>query len=167
MSAETSELRMPKIGRWIVVVGLAVAVCFAFHFRAKRLERTCRFLQAEAPAAMAPPVAALALPRLVDLGAGTCVPCKMMAPVLEELKREQAGVFDVEFIDVRHDPEAGKKFAISLIPTQIFLDAEDKELFRHEGFLGKEDILAKWRELGVEPQAVPASAEQNAEADGE
>jgi thioredoxin 1 len=36
-----------------------------------------------------------------------------------------------------------------VIPTQIFYDAAGRELFRHEGFFGKDDILAKWKELGV------------------
>jgi thioredoxin 1 len=76
----------------------------------------------------------------------------MMAPVLEELKREYAGQFDVEFIDVWKDPEPGKTYGIKVIPTQIFLDASGKELFRHEGFFGKEDILKKWAELGVTVQ---------------
>ncbi len=90
------------------------------------------------------------LPRLVDLGAGKCIPCKMMAPILEELKKTHAGQFDVEFIDVWQNPEAGKPYGIEMIPTQIFFDASGKELFRHTGFFGKEDILAKWKELGVD-----------------
>ena len=87
---------------------------------------------------------------MVDLGAGKCIPCKMMAPILEELKMEYAGRLLVEFIDVWQTPDAGKKFKISLIPTQIFFDAAGKELFRHEGFFAKKDILAKWKELGVD-----------------
>ncbi len=75
-----------------------------------------------------------ALPRLIDLGAGKCIPCKMMAPVLEELKDNYSGIFDVEFIDVRKNPDAGKKYGIRIIPTQIFYDASGKELFRNEGF---------------------------------
>jgi len=90
------------------------------------------------------------MPRLVDLGATKCIPCKMMAPILEDLKKTYAGKMDVEFIDVWENPEAGKKYGINLIPTQIFYDAAGKELFRHEGFFAKEDILAKWKELGVE-----------------
>jgi len=39
---------------------------------------------------------------------------------------------------------------IGLIPTQVFFAADGSELFRHEGFFGRDDILAKWRELGVE-----------------
>ena len=90
-----------------------------------------------------------ALPKLVDLGAGKCIPCKMMAPILEELRGEYKGRFDVVFVDVWENPKAGDPYGIKLIPTQIFFDAKGKELFRHEGFFSKEDILAKWKELGV------------------
>ena len=91
-----------------------------------------------------------ALPRLVDLGADKCIPCKMMAPLLVELRSEYEGTLKVEFIDVWKNPEEAPKYGIKLIPTQIFFDASGKELFRHEGFYSKEDILAKWIELGVE-----------------
>ena len=90
-----------------------------------------------------------ALPRLVDLGASKCIPCKMMAPILEELKEEYAGRMKVEFIDVWENPGAGTEYGIRLIPTQIFYDASGKERFRHEGFYSKEDILGKWKELGI------------------
>jgi thioredoxin 1 len=90
------------------------------------------------------------LPKLVDLGADKCVPCKMMAPILEELKKDYAGKLDVVFIDVWKNSAEGEKYGIKLIPTQIFYGPEGKELFRHEGFFAKEDILAKWKELGHE-----------------
>lgn len=90
------------------------------------------------------------LPRLLDLGAGKCIPCKMMAPILEELKTDYAGVFDVEFIDVWKHPEQADKYGVETIPTQIFFDATGKEVFRHVGFFSKEEILAKWKEVGVE-----------------
>jgi len=91
-----------------------------------------------------------ALPRLVDLGADKCIPCKMMAPILEELKTEYAGRFEVVFIDVWEDPSRSEEYGIKLIPTQIFFDASGNELFRHEGFFAKADILAKWKELGID-----------------
>jgi thioredoxin 1 len=91
-----------------------------------------------------------ALPRLVDLGADKCIPCKMMAPVLADLKTNYVGQLEVEFIDVWKNPDAAKPYKIKLIPTQIFYDAKGKERFRHQGFFSKEDILAKWKELGVE-----------------
>src|SRR5512136_2509783 len=98
----------------------------------------------------APATAQVALPRLVDLGSHTCIPCKKMAPILEELRKEYAGRMHVEFIDVWKNPDAGKAYGIEMIPTQIFYDANGTELFRHTGFFGKEDILGKWKELGVE-----------------
>ena len=101
------------------------------------------------PAATAPQK----LPRLLDLGAGKCIPCKMMAPILEELKKEYAGRMEVEFIDVWKNPDAGKQYGVQMIPTQIFYAADGKELFRHAGFFGKADILAKWKELGVNMEA--------------
>ncbi len=91
-----------------------------------------------------------ALPRLVDLGAGKCIPCRKMAPILEELKKEYAGRMEVVFIDVWKNPDADKAYGVEMIPTQIFYDAAGTELFRHTGFFGKEDILGKWKELGVE-----------------
>jgi thioredoxin 1 len=98
----------------------------------------------------APPAAATAkLPRMVDLGAGKCIPCKMMKPILEELKRDYANQFVTEFIDVWENPDAGKKYGIEMIPTQIFYDAEGQERFRHVGFYSKEDILGTWEKLGV------------------
>jgi thioredoxin 1 len=104
------------------------------------------------PADVNKPSAAIAanLPRLVDLGADKCIPCKMMAPILEELKTTYAGKLQVDFIDVWKNPDEAPKYKISVIPTQIFYDSSGKELFRHEGFFAKEDILAKWREFGVE-----------------
>ena len=96
------------------------------------------------------PVTAAKLPKLLDLGAGKCIPCKMMAPILEELRKEYDGRMEVTFIDVWQNPDAGKAYRVEMIPTQIFLDADGRELFRHTGFFAKGDILAKWQELGVD-----------------
>lgn len=92
------------------------------------------------------------LPKLVDLGAKKCIPCKTMAPILEELTIEYKGVFDVEFIDVWISTNKTKAnfYKIKSIPTQIFLDQNGKELFRHEGVMYKDDILNKWKELGYD-----------------
>ena len=98
------------------------------------------------------PATPAALPRLVDLGADKCIPCKQMAPILEEMKTTYAGQLDVEFIDVWKNPDAGGQYGIRVIPTQIFFDAQGQELFRHEGFFGKADMIAKWKALGVDLQ---------------
>ena len=93
--------------------------------------------------------AAKKIPRVVDLGADKCIPCKRLAPILEELKKEYAGRVSVEFIDVWKNPRAGDPYKIRVIPTQVFFDADGKEVWRHEGFLPKEDFLTKFAELGV------------------
>ncbi len=96
---------------------------------------------------------ARAIPRLVDVGAKKCIPCKMMAPILEELKKEYAGRLQVDFLDLSINTDYAGQYNVRVIPTQIFYDASGKELFRHEGFYSKEDILAKFKELGVELKA--------------
>ena len=106
--------------------------------------------QTAAAAAGPAPGAKLGIPRLVDVGAGKCIPCKLMAPILEELRQEFAGRLRIDFVDVWLHPTAGEPYKIEMIPTQIFYDADGKELFRHVGFFGKEDILGKWKELGVD-----------------
>ena len=95
------------------------------------------------------PVASRKLPRVVDLGADKCIPCKKLAPILEELKKEYEGRVIVEVIDVWKTPKAGEPYKIRVIPTQIFFDADGKEVWRHEGFLPKADFVAKFKELGV------------------
>jgi len=90
---------------------------------------------------------------MVDLGAGKCIPCKMMAPILDKLRKEYAGRAAIVFIDVWEDRSQSQRFAIRSIPTQIFYDKNGKEIYRHEGFLAEEGIVAKLKEMGVaEPE---------------
>lgn len=103
------------------------------------------------------PTTTAKLPKMVDLGAGQCIPCKMMKPILDDLMVNYAGRFTTVFIDVWENREAGKQYGIEVIPTQIFYDAEGKELFRHVGFYGKGEILGKWKELGVDVSGKPST----------
>jgi thioredoxin 1 len=89
------------------------------------------------------------LPKLVDLGAGTCIPCKQMAPILEELKKEYEGRVIVEVIDVNENPKEAEKYKIRVIPTQILIDADGKEVGRHEGFIPKEDLIKAFEQVVV------------------
>jgi thioredoxin 1 len=98
------------------------------------------------------------LPQLIDLGAKNCIPCRKMAPILEALKTIYTGKLRVYFINVMEHPDVAKNFAVQLIPAQIFYDPSGKELFRHIGFMGREDILAKWRELGFPLDRIPEGA---------
>lgn len=83
---------------------------------------------------------------VVDLGAKTCIPCKMMVPVLDAMEKQYQGKAAIVFIDVREAPEQAGKFGIRAIPTQIFFDKTGKEVYRHEGFLDEKpfsDMLDK------------------------
>ena len=86
---------------------------------------------------------------MVDLGAHKCIPCKMMAPIIEELQTEYAGRASIIFIDVWEHREQAQRFGIRGIPTQIFYDKHGKEIKRHVGFLDKKSIVAMFDELGV------------------
>ncbi len=99
------------------------------------------------------------LPVLVALGAGQCIPCKQMQPDLDELREKYAGAMELVYIDVWQDRAAGSRYGIQMIPTQIFYHPSGKELFRHEGFYSKEDILATWEKLGMplQPDTTTAS----------
>jgi thioredoxin 1 len=134
--------RMLKLG---VIVAIVVGVCLVL---AAPFMRQGNLPGAPSPSAMQ----AGGLPRLLDLGSKSCIPCKMMAPILEDLTKDYAGKLDVEFIDVwvKENAAKAKEFGISTIPTQIFFDASGKELWRHEGYISKEEILGKWKELGYE-----------------
>ncbi|MEN6424261.1 MAG: organomercurial lyase [Phycisphaerales bacterium] len=142
---------MTKTLKIVVVAGLILSVA-AIVVLKQRGKEGVSSQGLTTPAAAASP-AASGLPRLVDLGADKCIPCKMMAPILEELREQYKGRLDVLFIDVWKNPNAGAEYGIKLIPTQIFFDTAGKELFRHEGFFSKEDILAKWKEFGVDLSA--------------
>lgn len=94
-----------------------------------------------------PVYAATDLPRpgtvtMIDLGAKSCIPCKMMAPILERLEKEYKGRADVVFIDVWESPDVGKKYGIKAIPTQIFYNKKGEEIGRHQGFLDEDSIRA-------------------------
>ena len=90
------------------------------------------------------------IPRLVDLGAGKCKQCKALAPILDALREEYKGRLSVEFIDVWKNPKASEPYKIRLIPTQILYDKDGNELWRHEGFISKEDLKTLFAEkVGV------------------
>ena len=95
-------------------------------------------------------VANIPLPKLLDFGAGTCIPCKRMAPILKALSEEYKGRVVIRIIEVYQDRELTRINGIRLIPTQIFFDAKNQEVFRHVGFLSEKDIVSRFKALGVE-----------------
>jgi thioredoxin 1 len=86
---------------------------------------------------------------MVDLGAGKCIPCKMMAPILEKLKKEYAGKVALIFLDVKKEPSLIERYGISAIPTQIFFDKNGRGVLRHRGFMSEEAIVEQFKKMGI------------------
>ncbi|RJQ64952.1 MAG: hypothetical protein C4530_01520 [Desulfobacteraceae bacterium] len=88
-------------------------------------------------------------PSMVEFGASGCVPCDMMQPILDTLKKTHAGRLNVVFVNVREDQVLGARFGILSIPVQAFYDESGKEVFRHTGFFAESEINKKLAEMGV------------------
>ncbi|MFC2166017.1 thioredoxin family protein [Acidobacteriota bacterium] len=85
----------------------------------------------------------------IELGADKCIPCKAMQPVMREIAQEYKGTIQVVFYDVWKTPEYAKDYGIRMIPTQVFIDKNSKEIFRHVGFFAKEDIIKMLKEKRI------------------
>ena len=94
------------------------------------------------------------LPKLIDLGSKSCIPCKKMAPILDSLREAYKGRAEIVFIDTRENRQAALDHKITLIPTQIFFDTLGVEKFRHVGFFPADSIVAHLRAIGVKYSGV-------------
>ena len=89
------------------------------------------------------------LPKLIDLGSKTCIPCKKMAPILDSLREEYKARGEVIFTDTKENRKAAAEFKIAFIPTQVFIDTTGKEVFRHVGFYPADSIVMQFKAMGV------------------
>ncbi|HPR17869.1 MAG TPA: thioredoxin domain-containing protein [Candidatus Cloacimonadota bacterium] len=89
------------------------------------------------------------LPTVLDLGSDTCIPCQMMMPIFDELEKELAGKVNVILLQIADYRNLANKYEVRVIPTQIFFDRSGAQYWRHEGFLSKEDIIEKLKEMGA------------------
>ena len=93
-------------------------------------------------------------PTVIDVGARTCIPCRKMAPILEALAVTYRGQASVLFVDLHTDEATANTLRVQMIPTQIFFDAQGREVNRHIGFMDEQAILAQLKNLGVAAQTV-------------
>ena len=87
---------------------------------------------------------------MIDLGAKKCVPCKMMAPILEKMEKQYEGKAAIVFIDVWENKDQASKYGVRAIPTQVFYDQTGKETYRHVGFLSEKAIVGILKSMGIE-----------------
>jgi len=78
----------------------------------------------------------------IELGSVNCIPCKQMQPVMVAVEKKYGNQVNVVFYDVwkPEQKDYAEKYGIRLIPTQVFLDIDGKEFFRHEGFFPEAEI---------------------------
>lgn len=90
----------------------------------------------------------------VELGSVNCIPCKQMQPVMKAIEEKYKGQVEVIFYDVWKDDQKhyAEKYKIKLIPTQVFLDENGKEFFRHEGFYPEAEIDKLLKSKGLKPK---------------
>ncbi|HON55937.1 MAG TPA: redoxin domain-containing protein [bacterium] len=86
-------------------------------------------------------------PVMIALGAESCMPCRMMQPILKELKEEYKNIVDIIYIDLDKESEKSAYFPIQVIPMQFFFDRQGNEIFRHEGYYSKEEIIATLKKI--------------------
>jgi len=89
-------------------------------------------------------------PTLAEFGRGTCIPCKEMKPILEELAMEYRGKLNVVIVEVDEHRDLTNQYGIMAIPTQIFFDSSGEEITRHIGFWSKEEIIAQLKKMGID-----------------
>lgn len=86
---------------------------------------------------------------MLELGSVGCIPCEKMKPVMTKLRTNYRGKLEIFFVDVRKDYDTAQKFGVYVIPTQVFLDKNGKEIHRHGGFYGYEEIVPVLKKAGI------------------
>ncbi|MFH1489762.1 MAG: thioredoxin family protein [Pseudomonadota bacterium] len=89
-------------------------------------------------------------PTMVEFGAKGCVPCDMMQPILDNLKKKYPEKLNVVFVHVGENYILGSRYGIRSIPVQVFFDQKGEEVFRHVGFFAEPEVLKQLAKLGVE-----------------
>lgn len=87
------------------------------------------------------------LPTLLEFGRGICPTCRQMEPIIADIAREYKGKLNVRSVSLDEEPELAGKVGINLIPTQVLLDAQGREVARHVGFIARNDLVSKMKEL--------------------
>ena len=87
----------------------------------------------------------------IELGSVQCIPCQKMQPVMKSIEEKYGKQVKVIFHDV-WTPEGkpfAAKFSIEAIPTQVFLDENGKEFYRHQGYFPEEELVKILKSKGV------------------
>jgi thioredoxin 1 len=88
----------------------------------------------------------------IELGSVRCIPCQKMEAVLDSIRKKYPQDVKVIFYDVwtKAGKPYGKKYGVKSIPTQVFLDENGKEYFRHIGYFAEKEVVKILKKKGVE-----------------
>lgn len=139
---------MKKSVVWSLIVFLSVTIA------CKQNENDANALQNSLPTAAAQADdKSAAQVTFVEIGSVNCIPCRMMQPVMKKVEEKYGKKVAIEFYDVWTQEGApyAEKFNIRVIPTQVFMDRNGREFFRHEGYFPFEAIDALLQQHGVKP----------------
>ena len=89
-------------------------------------------------------------PTLAEFGSSTCIPCKEMKPILQQLAVDYKGKVNVVIVEVYDQMDIARDYKIMTIPTQIIFDGDGNEVARHLGFIPREDIISQFKKMGIE-----------------
>lgn len=150
-----------KRQRWIiaaVILALVGVIIAKQGLRAPQTEHPTEVAQPQ-PASETPeaplPGSSLAdclksgRPTMADFGKRACVPCKQMEPILKQAARDYRGKANIVFVDLEAYPQLAREYLIRIMPTQIFFDADGKEVDSHMGYMGLDEIERQLASLGV------------------
>lgn len=88
-------------------------------------------------------------PTMVEFGATGCVPCDMMQPILDNLRKKYPEKLNVVFVHVGEEQVLAARYGIRSIPVQVFFDSTGKEVFRHVGFFAETEVTRRLSQMGV------------------
>ncbi|PKN51586.1 MAG: thioredoxin [Deltaproteobacteria bacterium HGW-Deltaproteobacteria-13] len=136
-----------KLRSKLFIVTSALMVAFTFS----SLSVDCSYADTQNTSSKSTAKSDTILVTFVEIGAAKCIPCKAMQPIMKAVAEEYKGQINVVFHDV-WTPQGkadGMKYNIRMIPTQVFLDKNGKEYFRHEGYFPKDDLVKVLKMQGV------------------
>jgi thioredoxin 1 len=138
----------------IRIVLTAVSVTLAMMVPGQALSETAVKSADPAPiVALSPAELTSALqggkPVVMEFGGETCIPCRQMQPVLQEIRAELGKKGRVHNFWIQTHPEVARQFKVMAMPTQIVFDAKGAEVFRHIGVFPLPEFRKLLKEKGI------------------
>jgi thioredoxin 1 len=93
------------------------------------------------------PAAPAAKPTIYEFGSKLCPVCARNAVVLKEVGTKYRGQILLRFLYIDEDEPLFRKYGVTFVPTQVFLDASGKMVFRHDGPISRKELITKLKEL--------------------